>query len=120
MFRVRYLLGVRNRLEENIRRSFGSTIVARNNTSNAAINIPESNIDMFDDDMGRLQEIAPDDYMSHRRELPEQERDPFQFPQEIDHTEWLNPYEQDQRDYMEDYAWEMSFYEIASTGDQYW
>jgi hypothetical protein len=45
------------------------------------------------------------------RERPDQERD---------HSDWLNPYAQAERDMNEEYAFRDSFYERASTGDQYW
>lgn len=95
MFNYVYLLRIRNRLEENVRKSFGSkTDVLQASDSQADSGDFESNVDLFDDDMGRLQEIAPDDYMDHRRNLPDRERDVFQFPIERDHSEWLYPYEE--------------------------
>ena len=95
MFNYVYLLRIRNRLEDNVRKSFGSKIdVLQDSDFAAATSDSESNVDMFDDDMSRLQEIAPDDYMDYRRELPDRERDVFQFPIERDHSEWLYPYEE--------------------------
>ena len=96
MFNYVYLLRIRNRLEENVRKSFGSkTDVLLPSDSRADSGDFESNVDLFDDDMGRLQEIAPDDYMNHRRDLPIQEREPFQFDIERDHSSWMNRYEQE-------------------------
>ena len=82
----------------------------------------ESNIDMNDDDMSRLQDIAPDNYMDHRRYLPQQERDTFQFPIQRDPTDWLNPYAQGDRDSYEDIQRERleEFLQYASTNDAYW
>ena len=121
MFNYVYLLRIRNRLEDNVRKSFGSkTDVLQELEPQAASDDFESNVDLFDDDMSRLQEIAPDDYMDHRRDLPQQERDVFQFPIQRDNSEWLNPYAQERRDPQEEFAYEIAFYERASTGDQYW
>lgn len=121
MFNYIYLLRIRNRLEENVRKSFGSkTDVLQELEPQAASGDFESNVDLFDDDMSRLQEIAPDDYMDHRRDLPQQERDVFQFEIERDASDWMNPYMQEERDYREEYAFATQFYEYASSGDQYW
>ena len=122
MFNYIYLLRIRNRLEENVRKSFGSKILAATLVPEASSAESESNVDMFDDDMSRLQDIAPDNYMDHRRYLPQQERDTFQFPIQRDHSEWLNPYAQGDRDSYEDIRRERleEFLQYASTNDAYW
>lgn len=96
MFNYAYLLRIRNRLEDNVRVRFGSLIdVPQVSSPEASFDSIESNVDLFDDDMSRLQDIAPDDYMDYRREIPTQERPAFQFPSERDHSSWMNQYEQE-------------------------
>lgn len=55
MFNYVYLLGIRNRLEENVRKSFGSKILVVATNPDIRDSNYESNIDMNDDDMSRLQ-----------------------------------------------------------------
>ena len=117
MFRVRYLLGIRNRLEENVKVNIGSFLPAAANPDIRDSEVPYQ-LDPNDDDMARLQE-----YDVHYEELPERIEDnpDRQMPiRERDHSDWMNPYAQEERDYVEDYAWEVQFYEYVSSGDQFW
>ena len=56
----------------------------------------DSNIDMYDDDMSRLQEIAPDDYMNYRRPVRDDDRE-RDFTYELDRAGELM-----ERDYYEE------------------
>ena len=91
---IRDLLGIPNRLEDNVRVRFSSLTSLATNPDIRDSEF-ESNIDMNDDDMSRLQDIAPDDFMDYRRDISTQERPGFQFPQERDHSSWMNRYEQE-------------------------
>ena len=67
---VAYLLRVP--ISNNVRRDIGTTPLVDNSLPYDGYKNPEtggqdSNIDLNDDDMSRLQEIAPADYMDHRR-----------------------------------------------------
>jgi hypothetical protein len=71
----RYLLRIRFRLEQNIR-------IPRGIARSAAAEVPDYQ-DPNDDDMSRLQDIAPSDYMDYRRlERDGQEIDRQREPQE--------------------------------------
>jgi len=121
MFNYVYLLRVRNRLEENVRKSFGSkilmSVVATNVTDRGYAPVQEQRInDLVKPKTGGLQAL--------RDANPEIDFDTdwnsIQFDGERDNSDWLNPYAQEERDPREDYQWEIDFYERASTGDQYW
>lgn len=128
MFNYVYLLRIRNRLEENVRKSFGSKIdVLREFVPEAA-----SGSNVTDRGYAPVQEQRINDLVKPktgglqalRDANPEIDFDTdwnaIQFDGERDNSDWLNPYAQEERDPREDYQWEIDFYERASTGDQYW
>lgn len=98
MFRVRYLLGIRNSLEDNVRITIGSKLPAA-----ASPNIRDSDYkDIDDGDMSRLKDMGSNvdpnwDYTDIRTKSTRE----VEFPdrplptRERDHSSWMNRYEQE-------------------------
>lgn len=86
MFRVRYLLGIWNRLEDNVRITIGSKLPAATNPDIRDSDYQDPN----DDDMARLQEYEA----SYEERVPREEEYPDRpLPtRERDMTDWLDPY----------------------------
>jgi len=124
MFNYVYLLRVRNRLEENVRRSFGSKILMPIVASNSSVVTDRGYAPVQEKRINDLVKPKTGGLQALKDANPEIDFDTdwnsIQFEGERDNSDWLNPYAQEERDPREDYQWEIDFYERASTGDQYW
>lgn len=86
------------------------TVLPFDGYANPETGTQDSNIDLDDDDMSRLQEIAPSDYMDYRRPIEDEydrdeNRPNYYPPMERDRE---NPY--DDPGYMHDYSWQYGGY----------
>lgn len=92
MFRARYLLGIWNRLEDNVGVNIGSYLPAATNPDIRDSEVPYQ-LDPNDDDMARLQEYEPDyeTYPVREEEYPDRSMP----TRERDMSDWLNPYAQE-------------------------
>ena len=89
MFRARYLLGIWNRLEDNVRFTIGSKLPTATNPDVRDSDYQDPN----DDDMARLQEY--DVYYEERAPREEEYPDRPMPTRERDHSSWMNRYEQE-------------------------
>ena len=67
MYEILYIEGIPWRLENNVRLGGWANATASKPDDNTPTDSAPYQLDPNDDDMSRLQEIAPDDYMDYRR-----------------------------------------------------
>lgn len=88
----------------------GASTLPFDGYANPETGMQDSNIDLNDDDMSRLQEIAPSDYMDYRRPIEDL------YDRDLNRPNYYPPIERDRDNpyddpgYIDEYAWQIGGY----------
>ena len=128
MFDYRYLLSIRNRIEDNVRMPAGRIVRTKAGNPRPQSDFYDGTQYPNDDDMSQLQEIAPDDYMNYRRPTRDEEYPDREVEYYDDSTSrWIEEQyreqqELDQRlqdDYYYQAYYDERYYDSYNYGDVY-